>query len=190
MSLVLAENGFEYLVEIPTKLLPFRLADCPSYVQLKGRGFKEVEAGWLSGGSLHMLEMKAWYNEANGVNLWNNIPLDYNKYARESLAAKFVDVLYVLSQQRPLIDIRLCVAASIAAHVSNGQDFHVICLVKSASARDLIGLDTAVYHGLRQLFVRYNLDFTIPQSNVIVVGHDDFRNFAAAALGLTTTPRP
>lgn len=192
MALVLKENGFHYHLQIADDLKPFRLAECVEYQRLSKLGFKEVEAGWLKANAsghetLFLLEMKAWYDQDpnTGAEYYDAEPTDMLTYAEAKLASKIIDVVYMLAQARPLINVQRCVDATILTHLKEGKPMVCVFLIKAKTNQPFTALKIAIAEKLRKSFAGYNLDFHIPQKQIFIFNHDEFRDFYAESFGLT-----
>lgn len=180
MDLILLDNGFDYLVKIPGRQRPFRLANLPAYRRASSIGYKEMEAGWLldwlGERSLGLLEMKAWYDDRNAryaeVILSEHGTL--SAYA-EALAQKTVDVIRLLQPTTAAeINPRHCIPSDISNHIDQRRPLLLLYVIKSRDVMLLQPLRTAVYSAVVNQLQRYGIHYALNMDQVLVLDDQSF----------------
>lgn len=190
----LQENAFEYKIVVDPAKFPFRLADCQSYKTISGRGFKEVDLAWFNPNSdvLYMMELKAWENNNPKVgNIYYQVPTSIEDFCNNNFAKKIFDVLYLLTQKKPLVEIRPCVDKSILNSLDTHNDkVLIVLLIKFPNLNKSLrtAIKSFVASKLKAYFFEANLDFSIDQNKIFVFEHDDFYSNRASVFGLKVVP--
>jgi hypothetical protein len=192
MALIINEPGFYYNIVIPDTFLSFRLEDCRQYKTVSGRGFKEMEAGWLTASPIvYLMELKAWYDPRNPFHQEKNIPEDHTAtstqvYVRDQLVNKVVDVLYLLTQNKPLINVKDCVDKQIINHLAEGKKIVLLFIIGARQGYNLTPVKTAFCKELKTRLESVNLQYAIPNDCILFIDRENFEKKYAKQFGLST----
>jgi len=188
MALSIREFGFDYTIEIPDSYLPVRLEDCKTYRSISGRGFKDMEAIWFrpEQPNLYMMELKNWFDDTNPKYKEVNPEglADTEVYVRDELAKKVVDVLYLITQNRPLIDVKQCVNNDIITHLKDSNKIILLFVIGARPDYNLLPVKTVFCKELNKIFYDKNLNFEIPNDNIYFISREKFRDGIAQGFGL------